>query len=513
MFDLAPGILAGLAFLGSILVGLVMVPVCSFWGRRLGAVDYPRQPVGQIQTVPRVGGLAVYLSAGLVIGVTFWLLPVAPTLSPELHHKLIGFGLGGTLVLLLGLVDDMRGLRARWKLLGQVAIAVLVYFWGLNVDKVTNPFNPGSPILLGQLEMPLNILWFLLAMNAMNIIDGLDGLAGGIFLLSLVLLLAVALVSGSLGLALIVSALAGSSAAFLRYNFFTGSIYLGDGGTLFMGFCMAGFVPLFSPKAAGMAAAIIPIATMSVPITEVAVTIIRRVWKGLPLGYPDNDHAHHRMIANGHGSRWVAVIIQVMTFVCGIIALIMVSVFNRYIAYLMAALWLVLLGLFFKMGYLRRRTVWPTNYKLRSPVFLDMDRVLHRKIWELRESESREELAQRVGQLAQQLDLHSLNFRFQTKEQTLQIQWPEDGSDEIAGERLSFTLYNLGHEGQPSWELLASVNSVNYNQSWPRLVNWLRGLGNAMVQATTRLEPGWGTDKVPAEASGKTQTQHDTNVS
>ncbi|MBI4800550.1 MAG: undecaprenyl/decaprenyl-phosphate alpha-N-acetylglucosaminyl 1-phosphate transferase, partial [Desulfarculus sp.] len=410
MLSLEPSTLIGLSLLASMLLCLVLVPGCMALARRLGAVDYPRHNLDNPKAVPRLGGLAIFASSLLVLAAASYLVPTGKQTLATLGPKLWGFALGAVMVLVLGLVDDIRGLRARWKLLGEIIIALFVYFWGLRVEVITNPFNPASPLHLGSLEMPLNVLWMVLAMNAMNLIDGMDGLAGGVFLLALVLLLAAGLMGGHYGLSLLTATLLGATAAFLRYNFFAGSIYLGDSGSLLMGYCLSAFVPLFSPKAAGLAAAVIPVAVLSVPIAEVLVTAVRRVWKGQPLGHPDQGHAHHRMLASGMNQRLVTLVIQLLSFFCGLTALIMTYFFNQPLALLLGALWLALLGLFVKVGYFRQRNGNGKAALSRVNIFLDMDRVLHRKVFMLKQAGSLAEVESSLAELARALGLAGLRF-------------------------------------------------------------------------------------------------------
>ncbi len=488
MINVTPGALVGLVLLLSVLVGLGLVLLCQYLGRNLGAVDYPRGSTSEGLPVPRIGGLAIYVSAVLVLALAWLLSPTAGDLLDPLKGKLLGLGLGATMVLAMGLVDDVRGLRARWKLLGQILIALFIYYWGLRVVVVTNPFSPDAPFPLGNLEMPLNVLWVVLAMNAMNLIDGVDGLAGGVFLMAMILLLTVGLLSGQMGLSMVVAVLMGSALAFLRYNF-NGSIFLGDGGSLLLGYLLAAFVPLFTPKAAGAAAAVIPVAVLSLPIAEVVMTSLRRVWKGSPIGEPDLGHAHHRMLTNGIKKHVVVFIIQGLSFMCGIIALVMTSVFNRPLAYLMAGLWLALVGLFLKIGYHTPRIRQTSNGSTSNPsIFLDQDRSLQRKIFKLKLADNRREIETRLKELGEDLSLVHLCCHIHRDGRVLEFSWPpETRPSSGETEYVVLTLKNGG--GQvPPFELTAIVESSSFDQSWLRLINWLRGIASSLSQATDRLE-------------------------
>lgn len=487
MLDLTPWALVSLTLLGSILAGLVLVPLSGHLGRKLGAVDYPRGPTNMDKPVPRIGGLAIYASTLLILALAWLLSPTARNLFDPLQGKLIGMGLGATMALALGMVDDIRGLRARWKLLAQIITALFIYYWGLRVEVVTNPFSPDAPFLLGTLEMPLNVLWVLVAMNAMNIIDGIDGLAGGLFVLAMILLLAAGLLIGDMGLSVIVAVLLGSTLAFLRYNI-NGAIFMGDSGSLLLGYLLAAFVPLISPKSAGMAAAVIPIAVLSLPIAEVALTTLRRVWKGFPLGQPDHGHAHHRMLANGMQKRAVVFFIQGLSFLCGLIVLLMTFTFNRSLAYLMGSLWLALVGLFLKMGYTGKKDQGAKGEIGYASIFLDRDRTLHRNIFKLKLSASRQEIETRFREMGEALGLVQMCYRVQRGGRVLEFRWPSDApTREDQGEHLLVTIKDSGGQ-TPPWEITAAMPSKSLDQSWPRLLNWLRGMAYSLAQAVDRLE-------------------------
>lgn len=429
--------LVGVVLLLALILGLGLVPACMAFSRKVGALDYPR--VGQFvgMPIPRLGGLVVW--GGSLLGITLaWLFsPQVSLLLSPLAHKLTGFALGGTAILLVGVVDDIRGLRARWKLLAQVAVAGFIYWWGLRVEVVTNIFDPAHPFHLGLLGLPLNVVWMILAINAMNLIDGLDGLAGGVFGLALVLLLSAGLMSDQLPLSLVAAALLGATAAFLRHNYFSGAIYLGDSGSTFMGYCLAAFVPLYMPKSAGFAAALIPVAVLSVPIAEVVVTTMRRFWLGRPVGKPDDGHAHYRMLKNGMGERQVTLFIQGISLFCGLLALGMTFVFNENLAILMGLIWLALLALFLKVGYFSRgarRSTCQVPY--RFPIFLEAERLVEKRIWQIGQAADARELENGLAGLARTLGLYSLHLvlRREGEGVVFQAGWQDEEGDQTEHE-------------------------------------------------------------------------------
>ena len=168
-------------------------------------------------------------------------------------------------------------------------------------------------------------------------------------------LMATGVMSGRYDIALVSAALMGATLAFLRYNFLKKVCHLGDSGSLFMGFCLAAFVPLFQPKVAGLAASIIPVAVLSTPIAEVVVTTIRRFLMGKPVTAPDSGHVHYMLLQKGLDKRQVTWLIQGVSFSCGIVALSMTFVFNQNIAQILVVLWVLILLCFVGFSYIPQK--------------------------------------------------------------------------------------------------------------------------------------------------------------
>ncbi len=485
-------LLVGFALVLTLVLGLVLTPLAMALARRLGAVDYPRSADGLGENVPRMGGLALFAAAaiGLAVCLVVFSSAVEVILAQKRMYAALGFG--AFAVLILGLVDDIRGLRARWKLLAEVAIAVAVYYLGLRVEVITNILNPDHPIQLGILELPLNVFWMVLAMNAMNIIDGLDGLAGGIFALALVLLIATGLMGGHFALTLVAACLLGAALAFLRYNFLQHSVHLGDSGSLLMGYFLAAFVPLFAPKAAGLVATAVPVAVLSAPIAEVLVTTIRRIWGGKPVGKPDNGHAHYNLLQRGLDQRRVTLFIQGISFSCGILALSMTFVYNRNLAQLMVVLWVGLMILFVAVGYspLKRKAKQNGEREpYRAPLFLDAERVLRKKMWQLGTATSQAEIEGLVRELVEALKLGGLSLRFGNPDDGWSYHLPyqptaeqpaEPGPEQgvVAKLSLKFTT-----PGGLLGELVALVRPEEDAMSWSETMIWLNRLTRAVGQA------------------------------
>lgn len=304
-------------------LALLVTPLVRKYAFKIGALDRPDQRKVHKGIMPRLGGLAIYFS---FIAVALLTLDITP--------QFLGLLVGGTLIILLGFIDDTRGLAPLWKLAGQIAAAAAVIPFGLKVEFLTNPFS-AEMITLGLLTIPVTVIWIVSVTNAVNLIDGLDGLAGGTTFISALTLAAVvwietAVSGGSRGqsdavvLALI---LAASIIGFLRYNFYPAKIFLGDSGSMYLGFSMAALSIMGMAKSATFISVIIPVVILGIPLLDTVFAIVRRYFGHKPIFQPDKEHLHHRLLQMGLSHRQAVLSIYGVCVVLGLsaIALTMIS--------------------------------------------------------------------------------------------------------------------------------------------------------------------------------------------
>lgn len=309
------------AILLALVAALLITPLVRKWAFKWGALDRPNQRKVHQQVMPRLGGLAVF------IGFT-----AAVLLTQELTGHIIGLLVGGGLIILLGLLDDTRGISPRVKLVGQLvaACAVAVPNFGLRVEILTNPFSE-EYLALGLLSIPVTVLWIVSVTNAVNLIDGLDGLAGGTICIASLTLAAVvwieaAMSGGSPGqfeaitLALI---LAAAVLGFLRYNFYPAKIFLGDTGSMYLGFSVAVLSVMGLAKSATFISVIIPVVILGIPLLDTTCAIIRRYYEQKPIFQPDKQHLHHRLMKMGLSHRQVVLCIYGVNLVLGLSAILL----------------------------------------------------------------------------------------------------------------------------------------------------------------------------------------------
>jgi UDP-GlcNAc:undecaprenyl-phosphate GlcNAc-1-phosphate transferase len=208
--------------------------------------------------------------------------------------------IGGGLLLATGLIDDLRGISAPMKLLIQLIAAVLAYQFGFRIEVLS---LGSAEFALGWLSLPLTLLWVVGVTNAFNLIDGLDGLATGVALVALATITFAAVHLGNYEVAIVCAALVGALLGFLRYNFNPARIFLGDSGSLFVGFLLAVLSVHGSLKTATAVLMVVPLCALAIPLLDTALAIFRRWLRGVPLFGPDTRHIHHRLLASGWSHR------------------------------------------------------------------------------------------------------------------------------------------------------------------------------------------------------------------
>lgn len=301
---------------------LVLTPHVRRLAFRVGALDSPDQRKVHQGNMPRLGGLAIYAS-----------FVMAVLVSVPLSSQLVGLLAGATLIMAVGILDDIYRLSAGTKLAGQVLAAVVVIIFGIKITFVGNPFAPGEVLPLGVLAVPLTVLWLVVVTNAMNLIDGLDGLASGTsFIAALTMAVLIALetvrTAGTVDWVMVSLPLIVAAAAmgFLKFNFHPASIFLGDGGSMLLGFLLAGMAVMGLAKSATIVSVIIPPVILGVPLMDIVFAVIRRFHRRRPIMQPDREHLHHRLLNLGFNHRQAVLAIYGVNTVLGCIAVLLIVI-------------------------------------------------------------------------------------------------------------------------------------------------------------------------------------------
>lgn len=295
--------------------------------------------------IPRLGGAPIYLA--LMLGVA-----IAAILGEVSFEGWMPILLCNTLMFSVGFADDIKALGARVKLVGQVGTALILYSLGLSIDVLSNPFGQGG-IALGWWGLPLTLMWLVAIPNVVNLIDGMDGLAGGFGLFLSLTLLFIGYVGGLADIVVVSVLMAGALAGFLFFNFPPAKIFLGDGGAYLIGFFIASVSLKCSNKGSVIAALLVVIIALGVPILDTAFAILRRAIRGVPIFSADAEHIHHRLILLGYSKGRALV---AMYCVCAVLSLVGISILlTKGVALPIAGavLFLLAIGAARYLGYVR----------------------------------------------------------------------------------------------------------------------------------------------------------------
>ncbi|AJS60388.1 MraY family glycosyltransferase [Paenibacillus sp. IHBB 10380] len=304
-------------------LALLLTPQVKKFAFKVGAIDVPNARKVHTRVMPRLGGLGIYLAFILAL---FLVLPfVAADLSLRDANFIKAFVVGGSMIVLIGALDDRFELSAKVKLLGQIiAACVVVFGFDISVDFVNIPFQDNFKYLESWISIPLTIFWIVGVTNAINLIDGLDGLAAGVSGIAIGTILVMSLLMGNMMIALLCMILLGAIIGFLFFNFHPAKIFMGDSGSLFLGFCLA-MLSLLGFKQVAIVSFMTPLIIIGVPLSDTFFAIIRRWVQKKPIFAPDKGHLHHCLRQLGFSHRQSVLIIYSIAAFFGILAVIQSS--------------------------------------------------------------------------------------------------------------------------------------------------------------------------------------------
>ena len=304
------------AFLTSLVLALAFTPLAIWLAPKIGAMDIPKDERRvHVKPMPRFGGMAIFI--GVMASTLIFIMPAfIPGKTVE------GILIGGALIYLFGVIDDLRDINPKLKLLGQVVCACIVYASGIRLDFI-NDFLGGEDLLFSSVPAFLvTILWIVGITNAVNLVDGLDGLAAGIAAIASLCIAYAGYIHGHYVAATAMLAVAGGALGFLPYNFHPAKIFMGDGGSQFLGFCLATFSLIQPVKSATVVAVAIPALVLGLPIFDTAFAILRRIIRRQSIIVADKEHLHHRIMRAGFGQRRSVMIMYCISGIMGVIAVL-----------------------------------------------------------------------------------------------------------------------------------------------------------------------------------------------
>lgn len=314
------------AFILALAGSLLVTPLVRRFALSRHLLAKPEERSVHAVPVPTLGGVALILAFFGAEAATCWMYSRQ---FPGLCTLLLGLSLGSLVIVTLGLYDDLKEASPLTKILFQVVGAYLLVKFGYSVAVLASPF--GGAVTLGVWSVPFSVLWILVLVNALNLIDGLDGLAAGISVIIGISLLVTGIRLGNHVASLFMAGLIGASLGFLPYNFHPARIFMGDTGSLFIGFVFAAASVLGASKSAATVALLVPIVALGIPIIDTLTAIVRRTSRGHHFYRADKEHIHHKLLAFGFSHSQVVLILYGLSVVLGALAIALSTADRRII--------------------------------------------------------------------------------------------------------------------------------------------------------------------------------------
>lgn len=324
----------------SFILCVCLVPLSKVVARHIGAIDIPNERKVHNKPMPRLGGLAIFLT--FLFGYI---------LFGYVNEQMISVLIGGFIIILLGICDDIKPIRARYKLIVQIIASCVVVFYGNIV--LSNISVLGFSLYFGWWSYPLTIFFILAIINAINLIDGLDGLCSGTSAIFFASIIVIAILLDRLyGLdVLLCVIMLGACLGFLVYNKPPASIFLGDTGSTFLGFIIA-IIALLGYKTATFTSLFIPIIVLLLPILDTVFAMIRRFLKGEGIGVPDKEHLHHQILKVSKSTKKTVLMMYGIDLLCALISILYALGYNKIAIVLYLVLFGIILFIIYKTDIL-----------------------------------------------------------------------------------------------------------------------------------------------------------------
>lgn len=328
------------AFIVAGLLSFFFTPPVMKFAHKVGAIDVPKDERRMhTKPIPRLGGLAIFLAflcSILILG----------NFTGLLDKQMLCVLLGAIVIVILGVFDDICALSAKLKFVVQILAAMLpVCIGGIRIELLTNinPLSDTPYLHLGIWSIPITVIWIVGITNAVNLIDGLDGLAAGVSSIAAITVLAVALLTGNLEIAIIMGALAGACIGFLPFNFNPAKIFMGDTGSMFLGYMLSSMSIMGLFKFYTVISFAVPFLILGLPIFDTANAIVRRIASGKSPMSPDRGHVHHKLIDMGFNQKQAVAILYAISGTLGLSAVVLTSSGEIKAMVLLAAIILIVL--------------------------------------------------------------------------------------------------------------------------------------------------------------------------
>ena len=300
----------------AMLISFALTPLVMRLAHKIGAIDIPKDERRMHnKPIPRLGGLAIFI--GCIISILAF---------ADITEQLRGIIIGATIIVSVGIVDDVRSLSAGVKLILQIVAALIAVGSGVVIDTIANPFPFGGEYLgFGIWSIPITVIWIVAVTNSVNLIDGLDGLADGVSTIGALTMLIIALLVGDLELAIVTAALVGACVGFIPFNMNPAKIFMGDTGSTFLGYTLATISVLGLFKLYAVISFIVPFIILGFPIFDTCSAFTRRILKGQNPMKADRSHTHHKLIDMGMNQKQAVATLYMVSTVLGLCAVMIIS--------------------------------------------------------------------------------------------------------------------------------------------------------------------------------------------
>ena len=298
-------------------ISFAATPIVKSFAQKVGAIDVPRDARRvHDHPIPRMGGMAIFL--GFLISVLLFV---------DISRPVRGILLGAVLIVACGAIDDIVSLNAWIKLAVQVAAAIVAVAHGVVIEVFRNPniFSENEALVLGALAVPVTVIWIVGITNSVNLIDGLDGLAVGVSTIASTTMFVVALLVSEGNVAVILAALMGACLGFMPYNLNPAKIFMGDAGSLLLGYVLSTVSVVGMFKFYAIVTFVVPILALALPLFDTLCAIIRRLLRGQSPMHPDRGHLHHRLIDMGLSQKQAVAILYSLSAILGLCAVVLAT--------------------------------------------------------------------------------------------------------------------------------------------------------------------------------------------
>ena len=472
------------SFVVAALAGSALTPLARLLSFRWGAVSNPGGRHIHGQAIARLGGMGIF-AAVLTTVISLVATGFAnQILEPGQLRLGVGLLIGGTVMFAVGLIDDLKPIRALHKLFGQIAAAAIAWHFGFRMDAVDLPLLPSFST--GVLSLPLTVIWIVGIINAVNLIDGLDGLAAGVVFFAAVTNFVVAWMMGTTLVALVMATLAGAVLGFLFFNFNPARIFMGDSGSYFLGFILAA-CSIAGPlqKASATVSIAVPLVALGVPIIDTMLAIVRRFLEKRPLFSPDRGHIHHRLLDMGITHRRAVLIIYGVTDLLCISAIGIAFGRQWQVGAAILGVSAVLFGLIRFIGYFEYLMVLGRQkQRIRSRHVEWLRKIVLKVPPQLGGVTSHDEVLEQLGWLAREARLDSIEVRYLG---TLVKRWPGNDYQDMSDRDVtaaSFPLFGEACEVRFAWK-------SEYGDVPPQMDILLQLVIDQLEEHLRRVESAW----------------------